>query len=186
VVITSVTRDDLGDGGAGHFAETVVEIRRLSRAMKIELLIPDLGCRFESLAKIIASEPDVINHNIETVPRLYPKVRPQAGYARSLQLLKKIKEAKKQIYSKSGFMVGLGESDQEVIATLEDLKQAHCDIVTIGQYLPPSRSSLQPERYVLPETFRQWKEIGRQIGFFAIEAGPLVRSSYHAGSILKG
>jgi len=178
VIITSVTRDDLPDGGASQFAETIRSLRTVSG---IEVLVPDF---LESLKIVLDAQPDVLNHNLETVPRLYSKVRPQANYERSLKILRAARESGKVIYTKSGFMVGLGESDEEVVSTLEDLRKIDCDIVTIGQYLPPSKIHPKPERYVLPETFEKWKSIGRQMGFKKIEAGPFVRSSYRAKEVM--
>jgi len=185
VVITSVTRDDLPDGGASHFADTINELRITNYGLRIEILIPDFQGNESALNMVLAAKPHVLNHNIETVPRLYPLIRPQANYRRSLNLLRSAKRIKSDIYSKSGFMVGLGETEEEVITTLNDLKEAGCDIVTIGQYLPPSRLHLKPERYVPPETFASWQALGEQMGFSRVEAGPFVRSSYHAGDLVK-
>jgi lipoic acid synthetase len=179
VVITSVTRDDLPDGGAGHFADVI----RATHA-RIEVLIPDFKGKRSSLDKIIKEKPEVINHNVETVPRLYSKVRPQADYKRSLELLRYIKEVKPSIYTKSGFMVGLGESDDEVFSILRDLKSAGCDIVSIGQYLPPSSKHYKNARYVEPESFIWYERVGYKMGFYKIFSGPFVRSSYKAGEIL--
>jgi len=184
VVITSVTRDDLPDGGANQFSEVVRNLRQNKTISSIELLIPDFKGDPESLKIVLAAGPDVLNHNLETVPRLYSKVRPQANYERSLNVLKTAKRIKSRVYTKSGFMVGLGESDEEVVSTLEDLRKIDCDIATIGQYLPPSKIHPKPERYVLPETFEKWKSIGRQMGFKKIEAGPFVRSSYRAKELI--
>jgi len=180
VVITSVTRDDLPDGGARHFAETIKTLRLTYSTLNIEVLIPDFEGNVDALKMVLAAHPYVLNHNLETVPRLYSKVRPQANYERSLKILNMAKEIKSEVYTKSGFMVGLGETDEEVVLALEDLRKVDCDIVTIGQYLPPSIIHPKPERYVLPETFEKWKSIGKQMGFKKIEAGPFVRSSYQA------
>ncbi len=171
VVITSVTRDDLPDGGASHFAETIRNLRI------VEVLVPDF---LESLEIVLDAKPFVLNHNLETVPRLYPKIRPQANYERSLDVLRQAK--RHGVYTKSGFMVGLGETREEVFQALRDLKAAGCDIVTIGQYLPPSKDHIRPERYVLPEEFAEY-ETFEDLKVFA---GPFVRSSFHAGEIING
>jgi lipoic acid synthetase len=184
IVVTSVTRDDLPDGGANHFAAVIKTLRLEIGDPKVEVLIPDFQGKGDALAAVIEAGPYVLNHNIETVPRLYPRIRPQADYERSLMLLRSAKAARPRgVYTKSGFMVGLGETDAEVISTLEDLRSSDCDIVTIGQYLPPSGSHPKPERYVPPDSFAQWQAIGREMGFQRVEAGPFVRSSYHAGAI---
>jgi lipoic acid synthetase len=185
VVITSVTRDDLADGGAAHFAKVIRECQMTNDKCQIEVLIPDFNGDEKALRTVLAANPYVLNHNIETVPRLYPAVRPQANYERSLNLLRSAKALDGQIYTKSGFMVGLGETKEEVVAVLCDLKSAACDIVTIGQYLPPSRSHLQPERFVEPAEFEDYREIGKKLGFRHVAAGPFVRSSYHAGELIK-
>jgi lipoic acid synthetase len=184
IVVTSVTRDDLPDGGANHFAAVIKTLRLEIGDPKVEVLIPDFQGKGDALAAVIEAGPYVLNHNIETVPRLYPRIRPQADYERSLMLLRSAKAARPQgVYTKSGFMVGLGETDAEVISTLEDLRSSDCDIVTIGQYLPPSRSHPKPERLLPPDSFAQWQAIGQEMGFQRVEAGPFVRSSYHAGAI---
>jgi len=177
VVITSVTRDDLPDGGAALFKKVIEEIK----GIKVEVLIPDFKGDREALKQVINARPYVINHNLETVPRLYAQVRPQADYQRSLDLLRHIKETDPSIYTKSGIMVGLGERDEEVAQVLRDLKAVGCDMVTIGQYLRPSRQNLQVERFVEPEIFRVFERLGRDLGFLSVVAGPLVRSSYRAG-----
>lgn len=181
-VITSVNRDELFDGGATIFAETVRKIRELNPDCKVEVLIPDFKGDELSLNILLDSFPDVLNHNIETVPRLYPTVRPQAKYERSLELLSRAK--KRGFITKSGLMVGLGEEDDEVIEVLKDLKKFGCDIVTIGQYLQPTKAHLPVKRFVHPDQFKRYKEYGEQLGFLKIESGPLVRSSYHAGKII--
>jgi lipoic acid synthetase len=191
-VITSVTRDDLPDGGAEHFVAVIRNLRlnpskyfgASAAVPKIEVLIPDFKGKRSSLQKIIIEKPDVINHNIETVPRLYPSVRPQADYKRSLELLIYIKEKDPSIYTKSGFMVGLGETDNEVLTSLRELKSAGCDIVTIGQYLPPSSKHQKADRYVEIERFAWYERVGHKMGFYKIFSGPFVRSSYKAGEIL--
>lgn len=180
VVITSVTRDDLPDGGAGHFAETIFEIRKRHPSVRIEVLIPDFLGDLEALRTVLGAGPDVLNHNIETIPRLYPKVRPQADYQRSLRVLKAASEFKPAIPSKSGIMMGLGESFQEVQQTLKDLYSSGCRLLTVGQYLQPSKDHLPVQRYVTPEEFDTLAETARAIGFESVACGPFVRSSYHA------
>ncbi|MEI6846600.1 MAG: lipoyl synthase [Chlorobiaceae bacterium] len=179
VVLTSVTRDDLPDGGAQHWVETVRIIRSLTPALTIECLIPDFEGKGSSLDLIMAELPDVLNHNIETVPSLYSKVRPQAGYKRSLQLLLRAKR-RYGLATKSGLMVGMGETEGEVTAALEDLAQHECDMVTIGQYLQPSACHLPVERYITPDEFKQYKIMAEAAGFRHVQSGPFVRSSYHA------
>lgn len=181
-VVTSVNRDELFDGGASIFAETVRQIRKLNPQCKVEVLIPDFKGDEFALNILLDSFPDVLNHNIETVPRLYPIVRPQAKYERSLQLLTRAK--KRGFITKSGLMVGLGENDDEVFEVLNDLKNSGCDIVTIGQYLQPTREHLPVKRFVHPDQFKKYKEFGDSLGFLQIESGPLVRSSYHAEKII--
>jgi lipoic acid synthetase len=180
VVITSVTRDDLPDGGAGHFAATIHAVRRLLPEATIEVLTPDFQGLGQSIDLVVAARPDVFNHNVETVERLYTAVRPGAEYRRSLDLLKRVKERAPGIYTKSGLMVGLGEQFDEVVAVMKDLRQAGCDILTIGQYLRPSKRHLPIKRFVPPEEFDALKERGLLVGFLHVESGPLVRSSYHA------
>ncbi len=177
VVITSVSRDDLEDGGASIFAETIREIRGETPDCSIEVLIPDFGGRRRSLKTVLKEKPDVLNHNIETVRRLFPKVRPGGKYDRSIRILR---EAKKEVTTKSGFMVGMGETWEEIIETMRDLRGV-ADILTIGQYLQPSEKHLPVERYYHPSEFEKMKEIGYGMNFKHIESGPLVRSSYHAG-----
>ncbi len=181
VVITSVTRDDLSDGGASHFAETIRSIRVLDQTIRVEVLIPDFRGDVSSLTKVLDESPDVLNHNIETVPRLYPLVRPQAVYGRSLDLLKRAKDYSPGILTKSGFMLGLGETGREVLDLLQNLKEAGCDFLTIGQYLQPCSDRLPVERYVPPEEFDEYKRIGEEMGFRTVASGPFVRSSFHAG-----
>ncbi len=185
VVITSVTRDDLKDGGADHFASTVKAVRHLNPTTTIEVLIPDFKGSISSLEKVVASKPEIINHNLETVPRLYKKVRPQAMYDRSLDLLKKVKELDDTIYTKSGIMVGLGETVDEVISLMEDLRLAGCDIITIGQYLRPSHSHLEIAEFIDPEVFAQYKATGEKLGFKYVASSPLVRSSYNAADFFN-
>ena len=184
VVVTSVNRDDLPDGGAAHFAATIAAIRRRLPGAKVEVLIPDFCGSREALEAVLAARPDVLNHNTETVPRLYRRVRPDARYAQSLELLARADALRRKTGSawktKSGLMVGLGETEEEVLETLHDLKRVSCDIVTIGQYLQPYEKRLPVERYYAPEEFDRLREAGEALGFFRVEAGPLVRSSYHA------
>ena len=180
VVITSVTRDDLSDGGASHFAKTIRAIRAVGQTIKIEVLIPDFKGNLGSLALVLKDCPDVLNHNIETIPRLYPKVRPQADYERSLNLLKRSKESHPHIRTKSGFMLGLGESKEEVLDLFQDLREAKCDFLTIGQYLQPHTNRLPVVRYVPPEEFEAYRKIGEGMGFKMVSSGPFVRSSFHA------
>ena len=180
VVVTSVTRDDLPDGGAEHFAKTVAEIRKENPVSTIELLISDLKGDWEALKVIIDSKPDILNHNLETVSELYKDVRPQADYQRSLELLKTVKEINPEIFTKSGIMVGLGEKDESVYALMDDLREIDCDILTIGQYLQPSKEHIQLKEYVHPDTFEQYKRVAEEKGFKYVASGPFVRSSYNA------
>lgn len=180
VVITSVDRDDVEDNGAGHFAATVAAIHRHSPECKIELLIPDLKGSQKDLETILQSRINVLNHNVETVPRLYKKVRPGAGYIRSMTILRWAKEIDARVLTKSGIMVGLGESPQEVLALMDDLRYNQVDIMTIGQYLRPSERQVPVKEFVPPEQFKVYEQEGLKRGFKFIESGPLVRSSYHA------
>lgn len=182
VVVTSVDRDDLRDGGAGHFVACISAIRHHAPQTGIEILVPDFRGRMDvALAIMDGAPPDVFNHNIETVPRLYKKARPGSDYAWSLRLLQQFKARHPSIPTKSGIMVGLGETNAEVIDTLKDLRAHGCDLVTIGQYLQPSRDYHLPvERYVTPEEFNEFARIGAELGFKNVASGPLVRSSYHA------
>ncbi|MFQ5988577.1 MAG: lipoyl synthase [Candidatus Methylomirabilales bacterium] len=180
-VITSVNRDDLPDGGAGIFAETIRMIRETSPGCTVEVLIPDFKGNWEALESVLRAKPDILNHNTETVPRLYRAVRPGAKYERSLELLERAKQFDSSVLTKSGLMLGLGEEREELLATLRDLVHVGCDILTLGQYLRPSMDHLSVVRYVHPDEFRELKVIGEAIGFNHVEAGPLVRSSYHAG-----
>jgi len=186
VVITTVTRDDLPDGGAGQFVATINELHKELPEATIEVLISDLKGQSEPLVEIMQAGPDIINHNIETVPRLYKAVRPQANYERSLKILKWISLWSKGIVSKSGLMLGLGETFEEIVDVLNDLRKADCNIVTLGQYLSPSPRHLPVKRYVHPDEFKKLEQIGLEMGFFAVSAGPLVRSSYNASHIYKG
>lgn len=180
VVITSVTRDDLPDGGAEHYFKTVEAIKTLNPSATIELLIPDLRGNWEALKRILDAKPDILNHNLETVSSLYKTVRPQADYERSLELLRKSKEIDPKIYTKSGIMVGLGEKVEEVNALMDDLRAVCCDIITIGQYLRPSENHLEVFEYVHPNDFEVYRIIAMEKGFKYVAAGPFVRSSYNA------
>ena len=186
VVITSVNRDDLSDGGASQFVACIEAIRQRSPLTTIELLIPDFNGNWDALAKVMGAAPEVLNHNIETVPRLYPRARPQAAYMRSLELLYQVRQGWSKVYSKSGLMVGLGETDAEVIEVLEDLRRHRVDIVTIGQYLSPSPKHLPVDRFVTPEQFEYFRSIGEtELGFLQVVSTPLTRSSYHAGEVQR-
>lgn len=180
LVVTSVTRDDLVDGGAGHFALIISEARQLNPAMTVEVLIPDFNGSSEALEKVIAVTPDIINHNIETVPALYSTVRPMAIYERSLELLKMVKSRNPAIITKSGIMLGLGEKFEEVVDVLGDLRRAQCDYLTIGQYLAPSKEHHPIVDYIHPDTFEKYRKLALSMGFKQVMSGPLVRSSYHA------
>jgi lipoyl synthase len=185
VVITSVTRDDLPDGGAAHFARTISCIKKLLPEVTAEVLTPDFQGNRESLHTVLDSRPDVFNHNIETVQRLYPKVRPQAGYDRSLGVLQAARDSGKITEIKSGLMVGLGESPPEVIQALKDLRSAGCSIATIGQYLQPGIAQLPVQSFIEPAQFKAYSSIGREIGFKRVFAGPFVRSSYQADEVFS-
>jgi len=177
-VITSVNRDELKDGGASVWAETIKQVRLRSPKTKLEVLIPDFCGNWDALHTVLDAQPDVLNHNIESVPRLYIKVRPQAIFKRSLELLKIAKE--RGFTTKSGMMVGLGETEAEVIEVLEALRSVNCDLVTIGQYLQPTPDHLPVARWITPEEFKNFHRIGTEMGFQNVFSGPLVRSSYHA------
>jgi lipoic acid synthetase len=179
-VVTSVTRDDLPDGGAVQFAETITAVRRLSPATGIEVLIPDLQGKWSDLDTMMAAGPDVLNHNLETVSRLYRSVRPQAVYQRSLEVLRRAKAASPETTTKSGLMVGLGEEPEELRATMADLRSVGCDIITLGQYLRPSVKHLAVARFYPPAEFEELARAARAMGFRHVEAAPLVRSSYRA------
>ncbi|MBN2626529.1 MAG: lipoyl synthase [Spirochaetales bacterium] len=184
VVVTSVTRDDLSDGGSAHFALTVDAIRKHLPRATIEVLIPDFKGSSDDLDRVIAAAPDIINHNIETVPRLYRHVRPQAVYERSLELLKRVKERAPGILTKSGMMLGLGEEQQEVLASLSDLRKNRCDMLTLGQYLAPSADHYPVKEYVTPDAFDEYGIRAREMGFSYVASAPLVRSSYLAEEAL--
>ena len=186
VVITSVNRDDLDDGGASQFFQCVSEVRKKSPETTIELLIPDLCGNWQALELVLDSKPNVLNHNIETVKGLYRKVRPQGNYQRTLDLLKRTREYFPSVYTKSGFMLGLGESDDDVLNLLSDLKNHFVDIVTIGQYLSPGPKHLPVQRFVSPSKFNFFKLFGEEnLGFMQVVSSPLTRSSYHAEEIQK-
>jgi lipoic acid synthetase len=180
VVITSVTRDDLPDGGAAFFAKTIDEIHRQIPDALVEVLIPDFQGDAEALQTVLNARPDVLNHNVETVPRLYPIVRPQANYRRSLQLLNRVRKYDPYLPTKSGLMLGLGESSAEIRSTLKDLRDVRCRILTLGQYLQPSKAHLPVKRFVPPAEFENWKHTAVKMGFSEVASGPFVRSSYHA------
>jgi lipoic acid synthetase len=181
VVITSVDRDDLPDGGAEHFAQTIQAIRNVSPKTTIEILTPDFLRKEGALEIVVAARPDVYNHNLETVPRLYRTVRPGARYFHSLSLLKKVKELDPTIFTKSGIMVGLGEGKEEVFQVMDDLRSADVDFMTIGQYLRPTPKHHEVMRFVEPQEFQEYERMARGKGFLMVSASPLTRSSYHAG-----
>lgn len=182
VVITSVTRDDLSDGGAEHFARVTRQIKK-KNAVTVEVLIPDFQGVMEPLKKVINAKPEIINHNVETVPRLYKMVRPMALYSRSLEVLKRVKSIDKHIYTKSGIMVGLGEKENEIRGVLKDLRSAGCELLTIGQYLAPSLKHYPVKEYIHPEIFKKYKKKALEMGFKCVMSGPLVRSSYNAAAV---
>jgi len=187
VVVTSVDRDDLKDSGATHFAECIRYLRLLNPTTQVEVLVPDFRGRMDIALEILAAEPpDVFNHNLETVPRLYKKARPGADYMWSLDLLKRYKEVKPSVRTKSGLMLGLGETIDEVKQVMQDMRDHNIDMLTLGQYLQPSRDHLKVERFVHPDEFAMLKELGEQMGFKQVASGPLVRSSYHADLQAKG
>ena len=179
-VITTVTRDDLVDGGASQFVDLIKEIRKLTSTCRIELLISDLQGNWDALTSILAEKPDILGHNIETVPRLYPQVRPEAQYQRSLSLLAEAYQYDPEVMTKSGLMLGMGETEEEVLQVMADLRKHHCRLLTLGQYLAPTRNHFPVQHYVTPEEFAGYAEKGLALGFSHVEAGPLVRSSYHA------
>ena len=180
VVVTSVNRDDLGDGGSGHFAATARAIKALVPATRVEVLVPDFQGDVGAVRTVVESPIDILNHNIETVPRLYKRVRPGAIYARSLSVLARGREVRAECLTKAGMMLGLGETIAEILSVFSDLRAVDCDILTLGQYLRPSRDHLPIERYVPPDEFAALKEQALAVGFRHVESGPLVRSSYHA------
>ncbi len=183
VVVTSVTRDDLPDGGASRFAQTIRAIHKHDSNITVEVLIPDFQGSASALKTVIDASPAVLNHNIETVPRLYGEVRPQANYQRSLDLLKQARMLNGSLLTKSGLILGLGESGQEVTEVMADLRQAGCDLLTIGQYLQPSLEHHRVVRYIRPEEFEEYQTVGKRLGFASVVSGPLVRSSFHAAEM---
>jgi lipoic acid synthetase len=180
VVITSVNRDDLADGGSTHFAETVREVRRALPDARVEVLTPDFEGHMEAVARVLDAAPHVFNHNMETVPRLYRRVRPQANYRQSLEVLRFARQHRPEVMTKSGFMAGLGETADEVRQLLQDLREHDVDVATIGQYLQPTRRNLPVAEYVTPERFDEYRDAGLSMGFRMVFSGPLVRSSYMA------
>jgi len=185
VVITSVTRDDLEDGGADIFHKTIKEIRKLNPNTVIEVLIPDFNGNIASLNKVCEAKPDVINHNIEVVKILFEDIRPQGDYENSLKILNEIKIIDKDIKTKSGFMVGFGETKKQILKTMKDLRNSNVDFLTIGQYLQPSKDHIEIRKYYNPKEFEQFKKTAIDMGFKHVESGPLVRSSYHAEKAFK-
>lgn len=184
-VLTMVTRDDLPDGGADHIARAVAAIRRERPAMGIELLISDLGGNWGALDEVLKARPEVLNHNVETVPRLYPTVRPQADYRRSIALLERASSHHPPMVTKSGIMVGLGESREELLETVQDIRNAGCQLLTLGQYLAPSKRHHPVVRYVPPEEFAEYETLARKMGFAGVASAPFVRSSYEAGRLYR-
>ncbi|MEN9221574.1 MAG: lipoyl synthase [Thermostichus sp. BF3_bins_97] len=182
-VITSVNRDDLPDGGARQFVACIEAIRQRMPLTTIEVLIPDLCGNWPALELILAARPTVLNHNTETVPRLYRRVRPQGNYERSLKLLELAQQRDPSLYTKSGVMLGLGETAAEILQVMQDLRQVKCDILTLGQYLQPSPKHLPVERYITPEEFDHWRQVGEELGFLQVVSSPLTRSSYHAEAV---
>jgi lipoyl synthase len=183
VVITSVNRDDLLDGGASQFVACINAVRSVSPKTTIEVLIPDLCGNWNALELILQAVPEVLNHNTETVPRLYRRVRPQGNYDRTLELLQRTRQLSPRTYTKSGIMVGLSETNTEIRQVMQDLRTVDCDILTIGQYLQPSQKHLQVNEFVNPEQFAAWKAFGEEIGFLQVVSSPLTRSSYHAEQV---
>ena len=185
IIVTSVTRDDLEDGGARYFVETIRQLRQFGSGVVIEVLIPDFQGEREAIEGVTKARPDIIGHNLETVPRLYKEVRPQASYDRSVKVLKLVKSLNDGIYTKSGLMLGLGETRKEVLEVLADLREVDCDILTLGQYLRPSKRHLEVKRFVPPEEFGEYKATAEEMGFLFVAAGPWVRSSYKSSEFSK-
>jgi lipoyl synthase len=183
VVITSVNRDDLPDGGASQFVHCINAIHEVSPHTTIEVLIPDLCGNWQALEIILQAKPEVLNHNTETISRLYRRVRPQGNYERTMELLQRSRQISPSTYTKSGIMVGLGETDAEIRQVMEDLRAVDCDILTIGQYLQPSQKHLQVSDFVTPEQFAAWQTFGEELGFLQVVSSPLTRSSYHAEQV---
>jgi len=185
IVITSVTRDDLPDGGAGHFADVIKTIREVNTGVSVEVLIPDFQGNLNALRKVVEAGPDVLNHNVETVPRLYSEVRPMAIYNRSLELIANVKILNDRLLTKSGIMLGLGETHEEIIDVFKDLRRADCDFITIGQYLAPSKLHHPVIKYCPPDIFENYKKLALEAGFKGAASAPLVRSSYNADEMLE-
>jgi lipoic acid synthetase len=185
VVITSVNRDDLADGGASQFVACIEAVQKTTPATTIEVLIPDLCGNWAALETILSSRPQVLNHNTETVPRLYRRVRPQGDYGRSLELLRRSRELAPWVYTKSGLMAGLGETDAEVQQVMDDLRAVDCDILTLGQYLSPGPKHLPVAEFVTPAQFDTWRQVGEDKGFLQVVSSPLTRSSYHAEDVQR-
>jgi lipoic acid synthetase len=183
VVITSVTRDDLSDGGASVFAETISKVKHLNPDCTVEVLIPDFKGNISALKSVVDSDPNVINHNIEVVKELFSDIRPEGNYKISLKVLSNIKKLRRDIKSKSGFMVGIGETSDQIINTMKDLKKTDVDFLTIGQYLQPTKKHASIRKYYTPDEFKEFIKIGLELGFKHVESGPLVRSSYHAANV---
>ncbi|MEB3144884.1 MAG: lipoyl synthase, partial [Cylindrospermopsis raciborskii 1523720] len=183
LVITSVNRDDLPDGGASQFVNCINSVRDVCPNTTIEILIPDLCGNWQALESLLQSVPEVLNHNTETVPRLYRRVRPQGDYQRTMELLQRSRQISPTTYTKSGIMVGLGETDEEVRQVMQDLRTVGCDILTIGQYLQPSPKHLPVSEFITPEQFATWQVYGQQLGFLQVVSSPLTRSSYHAEQV---
>jgi len=186
VVVTSVTRDDLPNGGAEHFARTIYNLRKILPDATVEVLVPDFGGSVEAIEVVVRAKPTVFNHNLETVPRLYPSVRPQADYHISLQILNRAKEIDSTVITKSGLMLGLGECSDEVLETMRDLRQVNCDVLTLGQYLRPSPTHFPVVRFIDPNEFDYLRIKGLDMGFQSVVSGPLVRSSYRAQDVVRG
>ncbi len=180
IVVTSVTRDDLLDGGAEHYSVITKKLREYNEDLIIELLIPDMKGKERDIQTIVEAKPDIINHNVEVVPRLFRKITPQSNYETSLKLLKLVKEFDPNVFTKSGMMVGLGETKQEVFDVMKDLREVNCDMLTIGQYLKPPSSNLEIEEYVHPEIFKEYEELAYNMGFKFVASAPFVRSSFNA------
>jgi len=185
VVVTSVTRDDLPDAGCRQFAQTIEALRRLPHRPRVEVLTPDFRGSPDLLATVVQAQPDVFNHNMETVPRLYSHLRPLADYGRSLGILERAKKMAQDMITKSGIMVGLGERRQEILAVMRDLRQAGCDLLTIGQYLPPSRFHYPVEEFVTPQAFEEYRLTAQDLGFLCVYSAPFVRSSFHAEDLFE-
>lgn len=185
VVITAVARDDLGDGGAEHFRRTIEAVRERNPGIVVEVLTPDFQDRDDAIDRVLAARPDIFNHNLETVRRLTPQVRHRATYERSLSVLRKVRErGADRVFTKSGMMLGLGETGDEVVAAMSDLRAAGCDLLTLGQYLQPTREHLPVVEFVTPARFERYREVAEGMGFRHVASGPMVRSSYHAGDVV--